>query len=881
MILPGTMIGRIRIQERLGKGGMGEVYVGYDETLERKVAIKAISDERRFDADAKARFLREARILSQLDHPGICRIHELIEQPDGDFLVLELIDGESLDQAIERGLDPARIPPIAERVAEALVAAHAKGVAHRDLKPANVMLTRQGEVKVLDFGLAHRVEERDLGDRPTGDDSATILLVPPETVDVPDAEISKTLPASSAGSRSSRAEFEVETRVGTIMGTIRYMSPEQARGERATAAGDIYSLGLLLQELLTGRAAYPQLALPLLLLKVTQGETLPAEGLDPDLTALLERMKSAVPEARPTAAEVVERLRWIRAKPRRRMRRLAMAVLALGLAFGGLKYTLDLRRERNAAVEARREAEQIADLLAGIFAVSDPRAARGETITARELLDVGAAQVTEQLRDQPRSQARLMLTIGRVYRQLGLYERALPLTAEAAEIRRRELGDTDLDTAAALAQLAGLYHDLDRPADAEPLFLEALEIREQRLGPDHPHVAASLNNLAFFYRSRGELDRAEVLFRRALEIQERVLGADHPDLARGLSNLGELELARGRREQAKPLLQRAVEIQERRLGMDHPSLAVSLNNLAMAHHELGELGRAEELYRRTLGILEQTLGEDHPDVATTLNNLAELDRLTGRLTQAEPLYLRAVDIQQQALGSEHVGVAVTLSNLADLYQAMGEPSRAAPLYQRVAAIQRASYGDAHPSLAVTLNHQGDLALSLGELTDAEALFREALAIQEKALGADHPSVAITLTDLAGALLRQGRFAEAEAPYLRALASTRRELASRPGDRAARGREASVRLGLGVLYAARGDDARAAEAWTRVVELTARAEGETRIAAQDELRAFALLHLGRGEEARPVIEELRAGGWKSLELERLAWIIHESSRHHGL
>ena len=156
MTLVGTTIGRIRVVETLGKGGMGEVYVGYDEKLKRKVALKAIRDERRLDEEAKARFLREARILSQLDHPAICRIHELIEGDDSDILVLELIPGKSLKEALaEDELDSGFRLHVAEQVTEALVAAHAQGIAHRDLKPENVMLTPEGGVKVLDFGLAY------------------------------------------------------------------------------------------------------------------------------------------------------------------------------------------------------------------------------------------------------------------------------------------------------------------------------------------------------------------------------------------------------------------------------------------------------------------------------------------------------------------------------------------------------------------------------------------------------------------------------------------------------------------------------------------------------------------------------------------------------
>lgn len=394
MTLVGTTVGRIRIVETLGKGGMGEVYVGYDETLKRKVALKSIRDERRFDAEAKARFLREARILSQLDHPGICQIYEFIEEEECDFLVLELIAGESLKKVMEEGdlSEPFKLH-IAERITDALVAAHAKGIAHRDLKPDNVMLTEDGGVKVLDFGLAYSVdgqlfpaadEEVSAGgsvtlsdptvhgpapeqipstssSEPKPDETAPTIFSrhpseaetrppqdPLDPTDVwngkPDIEPATTHGSDSfpetrleAPEESGQATDFVETEVGVIMGTVAYMSPEQARGERSSVAGDMYSLGLLLQEIFTGLPPYESgLDLMKMLVRVAKGETLPVTDLDPDLTELINRLKSPSPEARPTAIETAERLAWIRGKPGRRLlRRLAAAVVAL-LVFAGL-----------------------------------------------------------------------------------------------------------------------------------------------------------------------------------------------------------------------------------------------------------------------------------------------------------------------------------------------------------------------------------------------------------------------------------------------------------------------------------------------------------------------------------------------------------------
>ncbi|MCP3959037.1 MAG: serine/threonine protein kinase [bacterium] len=889
MTLVGTTVGRIRVVEPLGKGGMGEVYVGFDETLKRKVALKAIRDERRLDAEAKARFLREARILSQLDHPGICRIHEFIEGDDLDFLVLELIPGKGLKQVLEEeDLAPAFKLHVAEQVTEVLVAAHAQGIAHRDLKPENVMLTPEGEVKVLDFGLAYTVDV---------DTVAAIAPVPrpaepaadPEAPPRVSTEVWSGTPPT-IGSRKTRSgpvprndtpsDF-VQTQRGTVMGTVAYMSPEQARGERVTVAGDMYSLGLMLQELFTGTAPYdPELPLLEMLSKVGNASTREVTGIDPDLAELIERLKSLAPEARPSAVETAERLRWIRGKPGRRLLRRLVAFVVLALVFGGVKYTYDLRRERNLAIEASREAEQarqiaeaasleaevashqareVSDFLLDLFEVSDPQEARGEEITALELLDAGAARIGE-LRGQPLSQSRLMLTMGRVYRKLGSYEQARDLLEEALEIRRRELGEDHLETAVCLDLLASLYHDQGDYEGAEPLYRRALEIREISLGPDHQHVAASLNNLAFLHLAQGQDEPAEPLLLRALEIQRKVFGEDHPDLATSLVNLGDLYRGRGQLERAEPFLRRALEVQEKVLHPDDPSLTFSLNNLAMVVHEQGFTARAVPLFRRSLEIQEKVLGADHPNVATGLNNLAELYRVTGEYDRAEPLYRRALAIQEEALGKTHPAVAITLSNLADLLNARGETRRAIPLYRRAVTVQEHAFDRDHPSVAVTLNHLADAHQTTGKYPRAEPLYRRALAIQETAFGDDHPSVAITLADLADLRARQGRYAEAKKLYLRSQASTRQALAQEPDSRAHRHRLAATRVGLGRVYLATGAPEQAADAWARAETIMKPLTAGSDNVAYLHTHTLALLHLANTEEAQPMVEILLAKGW---------------------
>ena len=404
----GETVGHIRVTEFLAKGGMGDVYAGYDEKLGRRVALKAIRSEHRLNAEAKARFLREARILSQLEHPRICRIHDLVEEDDADVLVLELIQGKSLREAIRDGLDPAQRMRVARQIVDVLAVAHAKAVVHRDLKPDNIMVEPGGDVKVLDFGLARSIE--DLTSAPTlelGDEAAL-----PEP------------PAGAVG-------VDLHTRLGSVMGTLGYMSPEQARGEPATTASDMYSCGLLLQEIFTGRPPYdPGIDRATLLARAAKGETVPVTGIDPDLAALIGRLKSLAPAERPSARDTAERLDWIRAKPARRRKRALVAAVMAGLALLSAFSTVQTIRARREARRANQEAEaarQVSDFLVGLFQVSDPGRPGATRVTAREILDRGATKIEQDLKDQPLVQARLMSTMGRVYDSLGLYDQALPL----------------------------------------------------------------------------------------------------------------------------------------------------------------------------------------------------------------------------------------------------------------------------------------------------------------------------------------------------------------------------------------------------------------------------------------------------------------------
>jgi tetratricopeptide (TPR) repeat protein/tRNA A-37 threonylcarbamoyl transferase component Bud32 len=713
----GEKLGHIRVTEFLARGGMGDVYAGFDEKLGRRVALKAIRAEHRLNAEAKARFLREARILSQLEHPRICRIHDLIEAGDSDVLVLELIQGRSLREAIQAGPDDTQRMRIAAQIVDVLAVAHARAVVHRDLKPDNVMVEPGGDVKVLDFGLARSVEELT---------EALTLELPEEAAEAVAGEeaLPQPSPESTAG--------EVRTRLGKVMGTLGYMSPEQARGTPATTASDMYSCGLLLQEIFTGRPPYEVGAdRATLLARAERGETLPVAGIDADLASLIGRLKSLAPAERPSARDTAERLEWIRAKPVRRRRRGLLAATMVALVLLSAFSTVQTVRARREAARANQEAlsaRQVADFLAGLFKVSDPQVARGSTVTAREILDRGAARIDKDLEGEPLVQARLMSTMGRVYDQLGLYDQALPLFTSALATRRRLLGEPQLDVAESLVGLGTvLWHKGEYDA-ARARLEEALAMRE-RLAPRSPLVADSLHNLGNLLWSRGQYDEARRLLTRALAIREKNT-PDGPDVASTLNSLGAIAFKRG---------------------------------------DYAEAGR---LWERVRAIREKTLGPDHPLVAQVLNNLAVVRTFSNDAAGARVLLERALQIQEKVLGPRHPDLASALMNLGDAVSATGDDAAARAYYARAVAVMEASNPD-NPELGRFLDRLARVILKQGDAAGARGLYERSLALRKRVLGPNHHDVAESLAGLAECERRQGRLRESQALFERSLALCRR------------------------------------------------------------------------------------------------------------
>ncbi|MFH1177380.1 MAG: protein kinase [Acidobacteriota bacterium] len=534
------MLGRIRIEALIGLGGMGEVYRGVDEALRRPVAVKTIRAEQRFGPEAKGRFLREARILSRLDHPGICRVYELIERPEADYLVLELVEGRTLRVAAQGGLARREILQIALGVTEALAGAHRQGIVHRDLKPENIMLMPGGGIKVLDFGIARSIGAPG---RPGGDDSA---------VAEPGAELSVGIGDTAAWRGAGEASAADETgatfatRGGSVLGTARYMSPEQAGGGLVSVASDMYFLGVMLQELLTGKPAYGEAPPEELYLKVLRAETVPVTGLNATLTRLLRELESLDPRKRPTSDETARRLQFLLDTPRRRRRQVLIGALvtAIAVATGGaIVSRVQGRRQAEIArrfataaaeIEWRLRAEHLSPphdirparqrVRASMQSIQAQMAELGSAAEGPGLLALGRAALSlgedEAARRHleaawaaglpgPDVAYSLGLAYGQLYtKALAKIDPAAPSAQRTAELQRlrQELRDPAAEYLRAGAGAAGLY----------PAYVNALiALNEERFDDALDHARTLGSAEPWFYEA--ELIEAAVHHRQALD----------------------------------------------------------------------------------------------------------------------------------------------------------------------------------------------------------------------------------------------------------------------------------------------------------------------------------------------------------------------------
>jgi serine/threonine-protein kinase len=769
--LIGRRIGAYEVTSVLGRGGMGAVYgaVRADDAFRKEVAIKVIRHGAD-DSELRRRFLSERQILATLDHPNIARLLDGGTTGDGlPYVVMERVRGEPLDRYCDE-----RSLPVNERlrlfldVSAAVQYAHHNLVVHRDLKPANILVTAEGTPKLLDFGIAKLLDA-------TPGDGATATLLHAMT------------PA--------------------------YASPEQVRGGPITTASDVYALGVVLYELLTGQPPYrlehrtgPEIERvicdqspdkPSATLARGADARSRARGLSPerlrrrltgDLDTIVLKALRKEPGRRYASVEqlaedlrrhlegrpVIARPDTFRYRAEKFVRRHRAGVAALcAVAALTAVYTARLARERDGARLQAAKAAQVAEFLQTLFRVSDPDESRGRPVTVRELLDRGAARIQEELAAQPEAQADLMAVIGDVYLQLGLYAEATA-QLEAALLTRGRIGKGEdakaaevLEALSVVKKVAGDYEA------AETLAGQAVALQRRLRGP--PAVlASSLNTLAEARRVRGDYPAAESASREALALRQRALPAEHRDIADNLNNLALLIHARGDYGAAERMHRDSLAMRRRVLGEDHPEVSNSLNNLAVTLAAEGDYDAAERHFREALALRRRILGEDEPRTLNTERNLGALLVEKGDEAAAEPVLREALDRMSGRLDADHPYASDAWMSLALALSARGAHDTAAVMAEDSLARSRRHLGDRHPDTLRTMARLAHVKCAAGDRAEAEQWFRRALEAQRVILPSGHPAAAETLAGLGAVLLEDGQAAAAE-PLLReawALASER-------------------------------------------------------------------------------------------------------------
>jgi eukaryotic-like serine/threonine-protein kinase len=784
--LAGQVVGSYRLLSPIGQGGTGSVWLAErcDGRFEGRAAVKLLNISL-VERGGEARFKREGTILAGLRHPRIAHLIDAgISAAGQPYLVLEHVDGQPIDQYCEHAAMPleARLALFRD-VLDAVAYAHANLVVHRDIKPANVLVSKAGQVKLLDFGIAKLIE-RD------------------------------TLWRAGAGLESSAFTRDRATAL-----TPQYAAPEQLSGGEITTATDVYALGVLLYVLITGRhPAAAALDSPATLLRAIVeteaprlADTVDAAGtlaqravqcgttaprlrriLQGDLDAIVRKALRKKPAERYASVgafaedlrryldcePVAARPQTVRYRADRFIHRhkggvaaTAAALLVMASLTG--VYMARLAAQRDRAQREAAKAVKVSELMMGLLTSADPYAIRGEAgpPSVRDVLDAGAAQVQKELAGEPELQVEMLTTMGRTYRRLAAYDKAEQLLEQALASGRRAFGAEHAQIAQTLDYLGVVLADKGEYRAAGQRLEEALAMRRKVLGPQHPDVAVTLAELGRVYQDQGLNRRAEPLHREALDIRQKVLGEQHRETAVSQSDLASVLRLNGDLAEAEVLLRKSLDTNVKTRGAEHPNTAVALHDLALIEATRGDAPAAESQLRRALAMQRKAMGPGHPVVAGTLNSLARVLLEQRRYQESASLLHEATAIVSAAFGTDHQLVAIYTINLAAVQMAAGNAAAAEPLLREGIRVR-----DRAPGIVPT---------------------RRRTRLE------DDWSVGGARSLLGAALTRLGRFAEAEATLLDA----RRELESLPASGGAEMKLAISRLVD--LYFAWGKPAKAA------------------------------------------------------------------------
>lgn len=800
---PGDCIGRFKLLRQIGEGGCGVVFMAeQEEPVRRQVALKIIKP----GMDTKtviARFEAERQALALMDHPNIAKIFDAGSTTSGrPYFVMELVRGKKItDYCDQHSLTTEERLKLFIQVCQAVQHAHQKGIIHRDIKPSNILVTTTLEGAalpvVIDFGIAKATTNQRLTDK-------TLFTA-----------------------------FEM------LIGTPAYMSPEQAAlgGADVDTRSDIYSLGVLLYELLAGSPPFEtgelaQSGLDEIRRVIREQEPMrPSTRLSKlpggDLTTLARQRKSEPPTL---ISEVRGDLDWIAmkalekdrtrryetanglasdvqrymagepisARPPSNFYKFQKAVLRNKLLFTGVgiialllvaslivvstSLAKERRSRREADAEARRaetekakaqtetiKSQQVTKFLKDMLQSVGPAANRGrDTTLLREVLDQTAERVGTELTNQPAVEAELRSLSGKLYEQIGKYNRAEEMHRRALEIRRNLFGTESAEAAASLNDL-GLALIAERKlAEAEAVNKEALAIRRRIFGEENADTATSLNDLSAVYRDEDRLAEAEPMARQALAIREKLFGTNRLEVADSLRNLSVILGDENKWSESETTARQVLAMRQNILGPVHPWVASALNDVAWAASAQGKLTEAESLEREALAMRRKLLPEEHPEVANSLNLIGDTMRKQGNLNEAFSVLNAALSIQRKVLGSDDPATLGTMKSIGLTLEAEGKWAEAEALFRDALDMRRKREGEQTPQTSFS---QRDLASALegqGKWAEAETLHREVLAFWRKRGGEEDPEALYTMYKLGSVLQAENKWPEAIAVLREAL-----------------------------------------------------------------------------------------------------------------
>jgi len=758
---PFQNLGPYRIVSVLGEGGMGVVYLAEREDLGTRVALKVLRDAWLSPA-RRARFAVEQRTLARLNHPSVARLYDADTSPDGTpFFVMEYVEGVPLtDFCKEHNCPVGERLRLFRAVCEAVLYAHQHAVIHRDLKPSNILVKSDGSIRLLDFGIAKHLQNLD------------------EPID--------------------------QTITGLRLMTPAYAAPEQIRGEPVGIQTDVYSLGVLLYELLAGRLPFDvsnrtpaeaekalteqEAEKPSLVARKAEAVSAGNENAvvlskaawaDLDVLCLTAMHKDVRKRYQSVEALIRDVARYVNGEPleaqpdtlrytvgkfvHRNWRALSATGAVLAMVIGlVIFYTVRLTRARNAAVAQAARAARIQKFMLNLFQGDDPSAAPADDLRVLTLLDRGA-QEARSLDAEPAVQAELYETLGGIYQKLGKFDEADSLLQSALTTRQSIFGPDSAEAAQSILALALLRDEQAKYEEAERLVRQALAIDARKLPKTDPAVGKATLALGKVLEDRGHYDQSISQLEQAVQLFSApgaAPGAAPADLADSLHELANAHFYAGHYDESFAINQHLLAMYEQIYGGRHPRIAEILINLGAIRLDLGHYAEAEKYDRQALDIVQGWYGKDNPETATDLTILARALVYQNRFDEAAGLLQQSLTIKERAFGPMHPSVASTLNELGSVAVKEGKYAAAEQYFKRMADIYRAVYGEHHYLFATALSNLASVYTAQQQWARAEKLYREALPIYIESQSATHINAGIVRIKLGRSLLRQERYVEA-------------------------------------------------------------------------------------------------------------------------